>query len=54
MANQKEFMEWQKDRAKELFTLSHKLLETAKQFSEHQAAEIKASMEHAKSYAKQA
>ncbi|MFZ9264039.1 MAG: phasin family protein [Polynucleobacter sp.] len=54
MANQKEFMEWQKDRAKELFALSHKLLETAKQFSEHQAAEIKVSMDYAKSYAKQA
>jgi hypothetical protein len=49
MATQKDLMAWQQERAKELFTLSHKLLETAKQFSEHQA-----SMDHAKSYAKQA
>lgn len=54
MASQKEFMQWQSERAKELFALSHKLLETAKQFSEHQAAELKAGMEHAKSFAKQA
>ena len=51
MAIQKEFMAWQQERAKELFTLSHRLFDTAKDFSDHQMTEIKASMEHAKSYA---
>lgn len=51
MATQKEFMAWQQDRAKELFALSHRLFDTAKDFSDHQMTEIKASMEHAKSYA---
>lgn len=51
MAIQKEFMAWQQERAKELFTLSHRLFDTAKEFSDHQMIEIKASMEHAKSYA---
>lgn len=53
MAIQKEFMAWQQERAKELFDLSHRLLDTAKEFSNHQVTEIKASMSHAKSYAKQ-
>lgn len=51
MAIQKEFMAWQQERAKELFALSHRLFDTAKDFSDHQMTEIKASMEHAKSYA---
>lgn len=54
MSGQHEFMKWQQERAKELFSLSHRLLETAKELGEHQVTEIKASMEHAKSYAKQA
>ena len=54
MSSQKEFMQWQQERAKELFSLSHRLLETAKEFGDHQATEIKASMEYAKSFAKQA
>jgi uncharacterized protein YukE len=51
MAIQKEFMAWQQERAKELFALSHRLFDTAKDFSDHQMTEIKASMDHAKSYA---
>jgi len=51
MAIQKEYMAWQHERAKELFSLSHRLFDTAKEFSDHQLTEIKASMEHAKSYA---
>ena len=51
MATQKDFMAWQQERAKELFALSHRLFDTAKDFSDHQMTEIKASMEHAKSYA---
>lgn len=51
MAIQKEYMAWQHERAKELFALSHRLFDTAKEFSDHQLTEIKASMEHAKSYA---
>lgn len=54
MSGQHEFMKWQQERAKELFALSHRLFETAKELGEHQVTEIKASMEHAKSYAKQA
>lgn len=54
MSSQQEFMKWQQERAKELFSLSHRLLETAKQLSEHQAEEIKASMAHAKTFAKEA
>lgn len=54
MSGQHEFMKWQQERAKELFSLSHRLLETAKELGEHQVTEIKDSMEHAKSYAKQA
>ena len=52
--NPNDLMKWQQERAKELFAISHKLLETAKQLSEHQVAEMKASMDHAKLYAKQA
>lgn len=51
MAIQKEFMAWQQERAQELFALSHRLFDTAKDFSDHQMTEIKASMDHAKSYA---
>jgi hypothetical protein len=39
--NQKDIQEWQQKKAKELFTLSHKLLDTAKQLSEHHANELK-------------
>ncbi|MDP3620646.1 MAG: phasin family protein [Polynucleobacter sp.] len=52
--NQKEIQEWQQKKAKELFALSHKLLDTAKQLSEHHANELKHNMEHALRFAKSA
>lgn len=44
---QNDFNTWSADKAKELFSISHKLMEAAKQLSEHHAEELKASMEHA-------
>lgn len=43
-----------KAKAKELFTLSHKLLDAAKQLSEHHAAELRYNMEQAMQAAKTA
>lgn len=52
--DKKHFQDWQQDKAKEMFALSHKLMETAKQLGEHHAAELKAGMEHAVAFAKNA
>lgn len=52
--NQKDIQEWQQKKAKELFALSHKLLDTAKQLSEHHANELKHNMDHALRFAKSA
>lgn len=52
--NQKDIQEWQQAKAKELFALSHKLLDTAKQLSEHHANELKHNMDHALRFAKTA
>lgn len=52
--NQKDFNDWQQKKAKELFSLSHKLMENAKQLSEHHAAELKVGMQHAMDFAKSA
>jgi ElaB/YqjD/DUF883 family membrane-anchored ribosome-binding protein len=52
--NQKDIQEWQQKKAKELFALSHKLLDTAKQLSEHHANELKHNMDHALRFAKTA
>ena len=52
--NQHDIQEWQQKKAKELFTLSHKLLDTAKQLSEHHANELKHNMDHALRFAKTA
>jgi hypothetical protein len=52
--DKKHFQDWQQDKAKEMFALSHKLMETAKQLGEHHAAELKAGMEHAMAFAKNA
>lgn len=52
--NQKDIQEWQQEKAKELFALSHKLLDTAKQLSEHHANELKHNMDHALRFAKTA
>jgi hypothetical protein len=52
----KEIQAWQQEKAKELFAYSHKLLDAAKDLSEHHIAEIqwgmKNAMESAKSAAK--
>jgi hypothetical protein len=52
--NQKDIQDWQQEKAKELFALSHKLLDTAKQLSEHHANELKHNMDHALRFAKTA
>ena len=52
--NQHDIQEWQQKKAKELFALSHKLLDTAKQLSEHHANELKHNMDHALRFAKTA
>ena len=52
--NQHDIQEWQHKKAKELFALSHKLLDTAKQLSEHHANELKHNMDHALRFAKTA
>ena len=50
--SQNDFNAWSTDKAKELFAISHKLMEAAKQLSEHHAEELKANMEHAMHLAK--
>ena len=54
--DQKDIQAWQQEKAKELFAYSHKLLDAAKDLSEHHIAEIqwgmKNAMESAKSAAK--
>ncbi|QWE15894.1 hypothetical protein [Polynucleobacter sp. AP-Nino-20-G2] len=54
--NQKDLQAWQQEKAKELFAYSNKLLDAAKDLSEHHLAEIqwgmKNAMESAKSAAK--
>jgi ElaB/YqjD/DUF883 family membrane-anchored ribosome-binding protein len=50
--SQNDFGAWSTDKAKELFSISHKLMEAAKQLSEHHAEELKANMEHALHLAK--
>ena len=43
----KDFQKWQQEKAKELFSYSHKLLDAAKQLSEHHIAEIEWGMKNA-------
>ena len=50
--NQDHFNQWSADKAKELFSISHKLMEAAKQLSEHHAAELKANIDLAMNLAK--
>jgi hypothetical protein len=50
----KDFQKWQQEKAKELFTYSHKLLDAAKELSEHHIAEIEWSMKNAMDSAKSA
>ncbi len=50
--SQNDFSAWSTDKAKELFAISHKLMDAAKQLSEHHAEELKANMEHALHLAK--
>ncbi|BDW11656.1 hypothetical protein PSHI8_17390 [Polynucleobacter sp. SHI8] len=50
--SQSDFNTWSTDKAKELFAISHKLMDAAKQLSEHHAEELKANMEHALHLAK--
>ena len=50
----KDFQKWQQEKAKELFNYSHKLLDAAKELSEHHIAEIEWSMKNAMDSAKSA
>jgi ElaB/YqjD/DUF883 family membrane-anchored ribosome-binding protein len=50
----KEFQKWQQEKAKELFDYSHKLLDAAKQLSEHHVAEIEWGIKNALDSAKSA
>ena len=50
--SQSDLNTWSIDKAKELFSISHKLIDAAQQLSEHHAAELKANMEHALHLAK--
>jgi hypothetical protein len=50
--SQNDFNQWSTEKAKELFTISNKLMEAAKQLSVHHAEELKANMEHAMQLAK--
>jgi uncharacterized protein with PIN domain len=45
--SQNDFNAWSTEKAKELFSISHKLMDAAKQLSEHHAEELKANIEHA-------
>ncbi len=47
-----DFQEWQKQKAGELFSLSHKLLDVAKKLSEEHAAELRENMAYALDLAK--
>jgi hypothetical protein len=38
--NQKDFQPWSAEKAQELFALSHKLMDVAKQLSEHHACRV--------------
>lgn len=50
----KDFQKWQQEKAKELFDYSHKLLDAAKQLSEHHVAEIEWGIKNALDSAKSA
>ena len=50
--SQNDFNAWSTEKAKELFSISHKLMDAAKQLSEHHAEELKANIEHAMDLAK--
>ena len=50
--SQNDFNAWSTEKAKELFSISHKLMDAAKQLSEHHAEELKANIEHALHLAK--
>jgi hypothetical protein len=50
--SQNDFNQWSTEKAKELFSISNKLMEAAKQLSVHHADELKANMEHAMHLAK--
>jgi division protein CdvB (Snf7/Vps24/ESCRT-III family) len=50
----KEIQAWQQEKAKELFAYSHKLLDAAKDLSEHHIAEIQWAMKNAMESAKSA
>ena len=50
----KDIQKWQRDKAKELFDYSHKLLDAAKELSAHQIAEMEWSMKNALDSAKSA
>ena len=52
MMKKADFQEWQKQKAGELFALSHKLLDVAKQLSEQHAAELRENMAYALDLAK--
>jgi hypothetical protein len=54
MMDAKDFQKWQQEKAKELFSYSHKLLDAAKQLSEHHIAEIEWGMKNALDSAKSA
>jgi len=50
--SQKDFQPWSAEKAQELFALSHKLMDVAKQLSEHHAAELQTNMTQALEFAK--
>jgi hypothetical protein len=50
--SQKDFQPWSTEKAQELFALSHKLMDVAKQLSEHHAAELQTNMTQALEFAK--
>ena len=52
--DQKDIQAWQQEKAKELFAYSHKLLDAAKDLSEHHIAEIQWAMKNAMESAKSA
>jgi ElaB/YqjD/DUF883 family membrane-anchored ribosome-binding protein len=54
MMDKKDFQVWQQEKAKELFSYSHKLLDAAKDLSESHLAEIQWSMKNALDSAKSA
>jgi nitrogen fixation/metabolism regulation signal transduction histidine kinase len=54
MMDKNDFQAWQSEKAKELFAYSHKLLESAKELSDHHMAEIEWGMKNALDSAKSA